>query len=73
MPRRTFVAFWTSVVVSAFLLGGGVATVRRVLAGGTGADIAVLSVTALGLAGSLLVAGRVVLVLARAQRRARER
>lgn len=73
MPKRTRVIFWTFVAVSAFLLGGAVATVRRVLAGGTGADVAILVVTALGLAGSLLVAGRVVFVLARLQRRARQR
>lgn len=71
MSRRTVVIFWTAVATAVFLLGGGVATVRRVLAGGTFGDFVVLSLTALGLAAALLVAGRIVLLAARTQRPAR--
>ena len=63
--------FWTAVAVAVFLLGGGVATLRRVLAGGTIEDSVVLSLAVAGLAVALLVAGRIVLASARAQRRAR--
>ena len=71
MPRRNALIFWTAVAVAVLLLGGGVATVRRVLAGGTVGDFVALSLTVIGLAAALLVAGRFVLVSARAQRRAR--
>ena len=71
MPRRNALIFWTAVAVAVLLLGGGVATVRRVLAGGTVGDYVALSLTVVGLAAALLVAGRIVSVSARAQRRAR--
>ena len=63
--------FWTAVAVAVFLLGGGVATVRRLFTGGTVEDYVVLSLTVVGLVAALLVAGRIVFVSARAQRRAR--
>jgi hypothetical protein len=63
--------FWTAVTVAVFLLGGGVATVRRVFAGGNAGDYVTLSLTVIGLAAALLVAGRIVFVSARTQRRAR--
>lgn len=63
--------FWTAVAVAVFLLGGGVATLRRVVAGGTVEDYVVLSLAVAGLAVALLVAGRIALASARAQRRAR--
>jgi hypothetical protein len=71
MQRRTAMIFWTAVAVAVLLLGGGVATVRRVIAGGTVGDVVALSLTVLGLTAALLVAGRIVFVSARAQRRAR--
>ena len=71
MPSRTALIFWTAVTVAVFLLGGGVATVRRVLTGGTVGDYVALSLTVVGLAAAILVAGRIVSVSARAQRRAR--
>ena len=71
MPRRNALIFWNAVAVAVLMLGGGVATVRRVLAGGTVGDFVALSLTVIGLAAALLVAGRFVLVSARAQRRAR--
>jgi len=63
--------FWTAVAVAVFLLGGGIATIRRVLQGGTAGDYVALSVSVVGLAAALLVAGRIVFVSARTQRRAR--
>lgn len=71
MPRRPAMIFWTAVAVAVLLLGGGVATVRRVFAGGTLADHVVFSLTMIGLAIALLTAGRIVFVSARAQRRTR--
>lgn len=71
MPRRTGLVLWASVAVAVLLLGGGIATVRRVLADGTLGDYLVLSLTVIGLAGALLVAGRIVFVSAKAERRAR--
>lgn len=71
MPGRTLLVFWAAVSVSVLLLGGAFATLRRVIAGGGTGDYAVLVITVLGLAGSLLVAGRIVLIGARAQRAAR--
>lgn len=67
------VIFWTAAAVSVFLLGGGFATLRHVFGGGGVGDYVVLSLSVLGLAASLLVAGRNVLVAARVQRRARDR
>jgi hypothetical protein len=71
MSRRTTTIFWTAVAVAVFLLGGGVATVLRVLDDGAAGDYPVLSLTVIGLASALLVAGRIAFVSARAQRRAR--
>lgn len=71
LSKRTLLFFWTSVAVSVFLLGGGFATIRRLLGGGTVGDYVVFSLTLVGLTASLLVAGRVILVLGRAQRRTR--
>lgn len=63
--------FWTAVAVAVFLLGGGIATMRRVVHGGTLGDFVALSLAASGLAAAIVVAGRIVVVSARAQRRAR--
>lgn len=71
MHRRTTLIFWTAVVAAALLLGGGIATARRVADGGTLGDYVALSLSLLGLVVALLVAGRIVLVMGRAQRRAR--
>ncbi len=64
MPKRTMVIFWAAVAAAVLLLGGGFATLRRVLAGGDALDWLVLSLSAIGLAGALFVAGRIVLVAA---------
>jgi len=69
MSGRTLVTLWTAVAVAVFLLGGGIATMRRALARGTAGDYLTLSLTILGLIAAILVAGRIVFVSARAQRR----
>ncbi len=71
MPRRSMVIFWTAVSVSVLLLGSGVATLRRVIGGGDTEDYVALAITVFGLCASLLVAGRIALVVARVQRAAR--
>lgn len=71
MATRTVVAFWSAVAAAVFLLGGGVASVRTVLGGGGAADVALALVSAAGFAGALLVAGRIVVVTARLERRGR--
>lgn len=74
MSRRTLTIFWTAVIVAVVLLGGEVATTERILGGARSiADVAVLTIAGIGLAASLLVAGRIVFVAAVAQRRARGR
>lgn len=55
-------------MVAVLLLGGGTATLRRVVARGEVGAHVVLSLALLGLAAALLVAGRIVFVSARAQR-----
>ncbi len=73
MNGRMPVVFWAAVAAAVFLLGGGVSSVRSVVTGG-GAEAAVLLVlSAVGLAATLFVAGRVVFVVGRFQRRARGR
>jgi len=71
MSRRTLVILWSAVAASVFLLGGVVSSFRWALAGGRVADLVVLVLGGLALAGSLFVAGRIVLVAARLGRRAR--
>ncbi|HWO70746.1 MAG TPA: hypothetical protein VNP94_08330 [Actinomycetota bacterium] len=70
MATRTVVVFWSAVAAAVFLLGGGVASVRAVLGGGGPVDVALALVSALGLSGALLVAGRIVVVTARLEREA---
>lgn len=69
MSRRTVIILWVAVAVAVFLLGSGVATIRRVVAGGTLGDYIVLSLAWSGVVAALVVAGRIVFVTARAQRR----
>lgn len=71
MSTRTATILWAAVAAAVLLLGGGVATFRRDLAEGSVGDYVALSLTVLGLAAALLVAGRIVFISARAQRRAR--
>ena len=71
MKTRTWLFFWVAVAASTFLLGGALATYRRVSAGGGATDIVFLIVTVTALAGSLFVAGRIVRAVARFERRNR--
>ena len=71
MPRRTLVVFWSTTAAAVFLLGGAVGSVRAILDGGGAVDAALALASALGLVAALLVAGRIVFVTARLERRAR--
>ncbi|HEX6676609.1 MAG TPA: hypothetical protein VF486_16485, partial [Actinomycetes bacterium] len=67
-------AFWTATVVSVLLLGVVWTLGERVRAGDAGLEEDVLLViSTAGLAAAALVAGRIVLVLGRLKRRARQR
>lgn len=70
MPRRTVVVFWAAVAAGGSLLGAAVASAQRVLRDGSAADTIVLTLSAFGFVMAMLVAGRIVTVLARLQRRA---
>ncbi len=69
MTGRTLVAFWAAVAAAVFLLGGGVASARALVRGGGVLDLVLLVVSAAGLSCALFVAGRIVLVAARVERR----
>lgn len=73
MPRRTSVIFWASLAAAVFLLGGGIATARRAFGEPGSGDAFLLAVSLVGFAVAVLVAGRIVFVSGRAQRRARGR
>lgn len=73
MSTRTHLFFWSAVAASVFLLGGALATYRRVSSGGTTADIALLILSVVALSMTLLVAGRILRAVARVQRRSRDR
>ena len=68
MARRALVVFWGSVAAAVFLLGGGVSSLRAMLAGGGAEDFALLVASVVGLTVTLFVAGRIVLLAARLQR-----
>ena len=67
--RRNLLSDRRRVAVS--LLGVGLATFRRAFAGGKLEDYVVISLIVIALPAALLVAGRIVFVSARAQRRVR--
>ena len=71
MPRRTLIVFWTAVVAAVLLLGSEVATFGRLVGSGTVRDYVTFTLAAAGLGASLLVAGRIVFVATRLQRRIR--
>ena len=71
MPPKTVVAFWASVASAVFLLGGAVASVEALLRHPSVANAVVLSVSLAGLMFAGLIAGRIILVVGRAQRGAR--
>jgi hypothetical protein len=73
MKPKTVVAFWTSVAAAAFLLGGTVASVEAVARQHSAVSAIVLSVSLIGLVFAALIAGRILVVLGRAQRRSRLR
>ena len=73
MNARTHLFFWGAVAASVFLLGGALATFRRVSSGGGATDMALLILSVSALSMTLFVAGRIVRAVARVQRRSRGR
>jgi hypothetical protein len=71
MPARTLVYFWGATIAAVCFLGGAWAA-WQARAEGSGA-LAVLAVASLGVMGSAFVAGRIMVVVGRVQRRARAR
>ena len=71
MRPRTLVAFWTSVAAAVFLLGGTVASAEALTHHPSAANAVVLSLSILGSIVAWTIAGRIVLVVGRAQRGAR--
>jgi hypothetical protein len=67
MPLRAAVALWAAVAVVTVLLGAAIATVKQGL--DRPADVVLIGVCVAGVLCALLVAGRVVWVVGRAQRR----
>ncbi len=71
MQARTLIVFWASVAAAVFLLGGTIASVEALARHASGANAIVLSVSLLGLSLSGPIAGRIIVVVGRAQRRGR--
>ncbi len=72
MRSRPFIVFWGAVAGAVLFLGASWATIGRVLDPTRGPlDTAVLVIAIIGLGATGFVAGRIALVTARAQRRAR--
>ncbi|HEX9410691.1 MAG TPA: hypothetical protein VF986_03225 [Actinomycetota bacterium] len=73
MRSRAFVVFWGATAASVFLLGSLWATVSRIRSSPGGpSDWIVALIAGSALAASLFVAGRVVFVLGRVKKRARQ-
>ena len=68
MVRRAMIIFWSATGAAVFLLGGTVATLKAVLAGGSRINLVLLALSLLGLLASLGVAGRIVVVVGRSVR-----
>ena len=71
MRPKTVVAFWASVAAAVFLLGGTVASVEAFVRHTSVEDAVLLAVSLLGLVFAGIIAGRILLVLGRAQRKPR--
>ncbi len=65
MTRRLMLVLWSATAAAVFLLGGTVATLKAVLAGGSRLNLVLLALSLTGLLGSLGVAGRIVVVVGR--------
>ena len=68
MVRRWMLMLWSATAAAVFLLGGTVATLKAVLAGGSRINLVLLALSLLGLLASLGVAGRIVVVVGRTGR-----
>ncbi len=69
MPTRTLVVFWGSTAAAAIFLGSAWAAAAAM--GSDPPDVAVFAFSALGFVATAFVAGRIALLVARTQRRAR--
>ncbi len=69
MPAKTVVVFWAAVAAAAFLLGGTVGSIGALSRHVSIANAIVLLASLAGLAIAALIAGRIVVVIGRAQRR----
>lgn len=71
MRPKTQVAFWASVAVAVFLLGGTVASIEAFARHASVENVIVLSASIIGLVSAAVIAGRILMVVGRAQRRTR--
>ena len=70
MERRTVALFWGATAAAVLFLGSGWAAAGRMGSGVT-PDLVVFAISAVGFLTTAFVAGRIAVVLARLQRRAR--
>jgi len=68
MTRRPILVLWSATAAAVFLLGGTLATLKTVLAGGSRLNLVLLALSLTGLLSSLGVAGRIVVVVGRSIR-----
>ncbi len=68
MRPKTVVLFWASVAAAVFLLGGTVSSVEAFVRHASVVNTIVLTVSVIGLVIMGLIAGRILVVLGRAQR-----
>ncbi|MEO8424628.1 MAG: hypothetical protein ABI595_12065 [Actinomycetota bacterium] len=68
MRPKTVVLFWAAVAAAVFLLGGTVSSVEAFVRHASVVNTIVLTVSVIGLAIAGLIAGRILVVLGRAQR-----
>lgn len=66
---KTTIVFWTAVAAATFLLGGSVASVEALVDHPTAWNGIVLALSLIGFLGACTVAGRIVFVVGREQRR----
>lgn len=73
MSRRALLFFWGAVAASVFLLGGALATYKRVSSDGGATDMTLFVLSVLALSATLFVAGRIVRAAAQVRERTRDR
>ena len=71
MTKRSVVLFWGAVAAAVFFLGSAWTAAGRISGPHGAANAVVFGVAGMGLAATMLVAGRIAFIIGRAQRRAR--